>query len=448
MQAVKDSKMAKKPLSARAVEVMKPSDKDKSDTGENAGLRVSCGAAGTKSFFYRYTSPETGRLTQIKIGTYPTVSLAEARLELQQFKAIRKSGQCPKLLEQNKRQEIEQEELVQKQKDQAASFTVTDMVYLYLSHYIEDRKVGGKMVKGARAVKGQKETRRTLENDPVKVLGGLPASQVTRKDISGMVMAIVDRGANVQAGNVLRELTAAYEFSIGLDKFDDNFANPALQAKQGLKRANVKLTHTRGRRVLSDQELTKILRWLPGSGFSITQKNVIRLALWTGCRSGEVCAAEWRDVDLTKAVWHMRDSKNGAERYVQLPRQAVAFLQQLKLGTDTYLFQSTRTSVPIQQKTLTEIKWHLKNPGKVKNGKYFKPQQLWLSDIDDWSPHDLRRTVRTGLSRLGCPNEVAEAVLGHSRKGIEGTYDLHSYEPECRKWLQKWADYVDGLLAG
>ena len=63
-----------------------------------------------------------------------------------------------------------------------------------------------------------------------------------------------------------------------------------------------------------------------------------------------------------------------------------------------------------------------------------------------WTPHDLRRTVRTGLSRLQCPNEVAEAVLGHSRKGIEGTYDLHRYEPECKHWLQKWADHLDSLL--
>ena len=38
------------------------------------------------------------------------------------------------------------------------------------------------------------------------------------------------------------------------------------------------------------------------------------------------------------------------------------------------------------------------------------------------------RTVRTGLSRLGCPSDVAEAILGHSKKGIEGTYNLHGYE--------------------
>ena len=66
-----------------------------------------------------------------------------------------------------------------------------------------------------------------------------------------------------------------------------------------------------------------------------------------------------------------------------------------------------------------------------------------MLDIPHWTPHDLRRTVRTGLSRLQCPNEVAEAVLGHTRGGVEGTYNLYKYDAECKAWLQKWADYLD-----
>jgi len=58
MQVVKDTKDSKKPLSAKAIETMKPGDKIKSDTGENTGLRVKCSTSGAKSFFYRYTSPQ------------------------------------------------------------------------------------------------------------------------------------------------------------------------------------------------------------------------------------------------------------------------------------------------------------------------------------------------------------------------------------------------------
>lgn len=69
-----------------------------------------------------------------------------------------------------------------------------------------------------------------------------------------------------------------------------------------------------------------------------------------------------------------------------------------------------------------------------------------MLDIPHWTPHDLRRTVRTGLSRLQCPNEVAEAVLGHACGGVAGIYNLYKYDAECRKWLQVWADYLDSLL--
>lgn len=114
--------------------------------------------------------------------------------------------------------------------------------------------------------------------------------------------------------------------------------------------------------------------------------------------------------------------------------------------TAFYPFPSTRTKTPIQQKSLSETKWRLKSHPDSHIGRTYKPHQLWLDGMEEWSPHDLRRTVRTGLSRLQCPSEVAEAILGHSRKGIEGTYDLHGYEKESRIWLQKWADHLDTLV--
>jgi len=414
-------------LTSKKIEAMRPGDKDISDAGENRGLRLSCGNAGTKSFFYRYTSPISGKLTQIKIGNYPSISLAEARVELRNFKITRKDGRCPaheqKLYKQEK-----------KNLDNSSSgMTVKGVVDLYLKQYIEDRLINEKLIKGARKSKGQAEVRRTLYADAVRVMGNKIASDVTRKDVVNLVLEIVDRGANIQGGNVLRELTSAYEFAIGLEKFEDDFANPGLLAKSSLKQARVRLTSKRGKRFLSDSEIKKFLYWLPRSVFTPTQKNIMHFALWTGCRTGEVCSAEWKDVDLKNKFWHLGDTKTGVERDVQLPIQAIKFLEQLKKTTGDYMFPSQKTGLPLQQKTLSEQAWHLRKTNR-------------MLDIKHWTPHDLRRTVRTGLSRLGCPSEVAEAILGHSKSGIEGTYDLHSYEPECKKWLQLWADHLDHLM--
>ncbi len=449
------SEEGKKPklLGPLTLKKLKPGAPVLVDNGENTGLRVKCGSTGLKTFSYRYKSPETGMLTQIKIGNFPNVSLSEARVELVKLKNLRKSGVCPKAERLRQKEQENQQRLDLQQVAQTKSFTVESLVELYLGGFIEDRYISDKKdptkqkkVAGARKPKGQVETRRTLYGDAVRVLGQKSANKVTRKDVVNMVLEVVERGANVQAGNVVRELSSAYEYAIGLGHFDDEFANPALLAKASLKQAKLKLTSAKGKRVLTDPELKLVLKWLPGSGYSVTQKNILRFTLWTGSRTGEVCDAQWRDIDFEKATWHIRDPKNGADRYVQLSTQSLEFLKQLKLTNENYLFPSKRAGKPIQQKSLTETKWQLKNADNLTNRRKFSEAQRWLTSIEDWSPHDIRRTVRTGLSRLGCPRDVAEAALGHSAKGIEGTYNLHSYEKECKLWLQKWADHVSALI--
>lgn len=436
-------------LSARAIDKMKVGDADKSDIGEYTGLRVVCGKTGLKSFVYRYRSPIDNSLKKITLGNYPNMSLAEARIELQKLKLLRSQGICP--VSQRK-----DEKALNKQKKEESiapvkTSTLKDVVNLYLTEVIEDRVIIDqrtgvkKIVDGSRNLKGQQETRRTLYVDVVKELGHKQADSIVRKDIVELIKRIIDRGAQVQAGRVLAELIAAYDYAIGLDYFSESFANPALLAKSSLKQTRIKLTSNKRTRVLSDSELKHVLSWLPESGFSIHHKSILMIALWTGARTGEICAAEWKDIDFKKATWHLKATKNGSERFVQLSKQCLNHLMALPSLNSLYLFPSFRTGKPIAQKTLTEAKWVLKEEERAKNHN-FQPHQLWPKDMEDWNPHDLRRTLRTNLSRLGCPTDIAEAVLGHSKKGIEGTYNLHTYESECAEWLQKWADYLDLLF--
>ena len=88
-------KPAGKPSSSNAIEMIKPADKNKAVTGENRSLRVACGTSGIKPFFYRYTSPVTNKLSQVKIGSFPQTSLAMARMKLQELKLIRSEGRSP-----------------------------------------------------------------------------------------------------------------------------------------------------------------------------------------------------------------------------------------------------------------------------------------------------------------------------------------------------------------
>ena len=429
-----------------AIRQMKKGAADLTDIGENQGLRVAKGKTGLTSFIYRYRSPSDGRLKQVKIGAYPAISLAEARMELGGLKTIRAKGDCPASI---KKQERKARKTAQT--EYVSSLSVIDIMEIYLSEYIEDRyDCSGQLIRaGARKLKGQREVRSLLMGSPsqsrrkdgqkprpmlAQLLGDIPAVELIPKNVSNAVMEVVDRGSNVSAGNMLREFAAALDYSIG-DGLPDDYVNPCYQVKAMLARKKVKLTSRRRKRVLNDTELSMLLDWLPNSKYTSTQKSVLMITLMTGCRTGEIVAAEWKDIDLDRGIWALKQNKTDMPRDVQLSRQATAFLTQLKLITGKYVCPSQKTGKPIQQKSLTEQAWHMRRDGN-------------MLDIDHWTPHDLRRSVRTGLARLGCPEAVAEAILGHEKSGIVGVYNLHSYTKECRQWLQLWCDHMDGLRNG
>lgn len=62
-----------------------------------------------------------------------------------------------------------------------------------------------------------------------------------------------------------------------------------------------------------------------------------------------------------------------------------------------------------------------------------------------FTPHDLRRTGRTGLAQLGVKVDIAERVLNHARERMEATYHVHDYLDEKRGALDKWATYLAEL---
>ena len=66
--------------------------------------------------------------------------------------------------------------------------------------------------------------------------------------------------------------------------------------------------------------------------------------------------------------------------------------------------------------------------------------------VTHWAPHDLRRSSRTLLSKLGCPSEIGEIILGHLIPGVAGLYDLHKYDSQKQFWLGKLSDYLHTLL--
>lgn len=432
----------KKRLTAVAIQKMKSGSSDLLDSGDYEGLRVSKSSRGT-FYVYRYQNFEK-KMKQIRLGSYPTLSLAKAREELLKFKSLRASGKDPQEYIERQKERSRLEESKQVLSDKHEAFTFSVMVDLYLNQKVfdrysePDRKGNKKVIAGSRNEKGQKEVRRTLHGDVVRVMGGLPVITSGVIQVKTMIDQIINRGANVQAGNVLRELDLAYRFAISKGVLPEGFMNPCPEVKARLRDGGFKLTSKRGDRVLTDDEIKKLKEWLDQtSSVSPSVRNVLWFTLLTGLRTGEICTVQWKDLNLTRGTLHFEKTKNGTSRNAQLSTQAIAFLKKLDKDIDYPFhsrdFQRKAKNSPLDQKQLTQQLYSARKMGRA-------------VQIESWSPHDLRRTVRTGLARLKCPSEVAEAILGHSKEGIKGTYDLHHYEDEAKEWLQKWCDYLDELV--
>ena len=74
-----------------------------------------------------------------------------------------------------------------------------------------------------------------------------------------------------------------------------------------------------------------------------------------------------------------------------------------------------------------------------------RKEDAFKVNLQPWTNHDIRRTVRSGLSRLKITEEAREAILAHVRPGIKGTYDLYDYFDEKREALELWATRVRGI---
>jgi integrase len=125
-------------------------------------------------------------------------------------------------------------------------------------------------------------------------------------------------------------------------------------------------------------------------------------------------------------------TKTGRGHIVPLSAWSIRELQSLKAkaADSPYILPGSDGTGPLDPKYITRSVARCLNRFK-RHG------------IAKFTAHDLRRTGRTGLARLGVKVDIAERVLNHARERIEATYDLHDYLDEKRQALEKWAGYLE-----
>jgi len=305
--------------------------------------------------------------------------------------------------------------------------------------------------------------RRTLDRNLLPAVGDRPFADVDELELGRIVDAVVDGGAPVYAGTVLSHIKQCWKWGQGRGYLKVNgvrLGNPA----SALEAASFGVKKAKRRRIASDAELRLV--WLrlekPPEGVREMDEILslgLRLLILLGLRSGELRRAKWSQIDWDEATLTVppehQKLKTGQARVpwiVPLPRKAVELLRELeRLADGSEFIMPTPGHTPAKaghvnkgslSRALTAL---LEDPTAKKRVQAKKKVQ---AKDDRLLPHDMRRTMRSGLARLGVRLEVAERCLAHSVNGIEGVYNLHDYLDERRDALEQWSAHVEAVVHG
>jgi integrase len=363
------------------------------------GLALRITAKGVKS--WTYFGRVHGKIKRATLGRYPDLSLAKAR---------RKAGETADAM----RQGIDP--AAAKRAQRAA---VRDNFEGVLTEWLKRDQAENR---------SHAEVKRLIERETLPAWRGRLMSTITRRDVLDCIDAVVDRGSPIMARRLHAHLHRLFRWSVGRGIIT---ANPM----EGMEKPG---SETQRDRVLSDAELASVWRAAEKVGWPFGP--VVRLLILTGARRQEIGGLRWEEIFGDKIELSGSRTKVGEAHTIPLSTVALDVIATLpRIGNSAYLFTTTgktpvsgwTRSKELLDKAIIEF-----NDGRA---------------LSDWRLHDLRRTVATGLQRLGVGLQVTEAVLGHvggSRAGIVGVYQRHEYAEEKKAALEAWGRFVQDMLTG
>jgi integrase len=364
---------------------------------EQQGLAVRVTATGSKSYMAQYTFH--GQKRRIPLGNCRAVSLAKARDTVRAIMGDVAKGRDPAA--------------ERKQAAQEARLKTMNDAYT-LDRLLSDWRALHLVAKKPRYAT---EAVRALRHAFVHYLD-LPAGDLERAAARKVLDKMVRAGNKAMAARTATYGKAAYGWGV---KRGTLSANPFVNLPA--------MATARRDRVLTDDELIAIWRATAGPG---PYNGIVRLLILTGQRREEVAGMTWAELsdDRTWTVPAPR-AKNNTTHIVPLASPVQAFLRSVPRYSE-FVFPGRK--------------------GRPFNGwAHAKAGLDKRSGVTGWRLHDLRRTVATGLQRLGVRLEVTEAILNHvsgTRGGIAGVYQRHDWAEEKRAALEAWGKNVMAIDDG
>ena len=383
---------------------------------DSGGMYLLVTTSGGKWWRFKYRID--GKEKSLAMGTYPDISLAEARLRRDEARKLLANGIDPGDAKKAKR--------AARVENAANSFEVV------AREWFEKFKHTW--------TEGHSETiMARLEQNVFPWLGVRPIGDVEAPEVLAVLRRVEARGALETAGRIRSVCGQIFRYAIATGRAKRDVAADLRGAlPKPIKKCHAAITEPK--------EVGELLRASDGYQGTFVVKCALRLAPLVFLRPGELRHAEWTEFDFEKAEWNIpverlklkkqeKEARKGDKHLVPLSRQAMGILQELQplTGRSRYVFPGGRSYARCMSENA--VLAALRRMGYDKN---------------TMTGHGFRAMARTILDEvLGVRPDFIEHQLAHAVLDPNGrAYNRTAHLEERRKMMQLWADYLDGLKAG
>lgn len=428
--------MPKSKLTKRTVDAAKPTERNLLlwDTDISGfGLKVS--PAGRKSYIYQYRLSVPGAPAssipprRYTIGRHGDWTPDQARNRARELRALVEKGVDP-LHEKRARiaaaedakQEAAEKELL---KEKGKFLTVA-------ARWLEQLEVDGK------SAGYQATSRWAVHSYLLPVLSSRTITEIEPVDIQSLIDAIEQEKRATKV--------AVFDTAFAIFKWAKGTKGGRLVHRNIVEEVDRPKKPQSRDRVLTDQELALV--WQASSELPKPWAQFFHLAILTGKRRSEISRMAWAEIEGAARQWVIDAdrTKNGRTDLVPLSPAVLNEIGDLVPTPTTDCENWPSNGMVLTANGDAAIG----NFGKVKRRLDQSISALnGGNSLPDWRIHDLRRTLASGMQRLGVRFEVVEALLNHAgraRSGVAGIYQRHDWKTEKREALEKWATHVEQLV--
>lgn len=371
------------------------------------------GTGFTRTWLFRYKWRK--KPLRVTLGHLPGMPLADARQRALEMRRALDDGIDPRRARPRRQPHKSAQSVSAAVADPSNKHAIETLIHEFVERHVKPTR------------KRPEYAIRILNTEVAPAWKGCDARTIGPHEVIDLLDGIVERGSRVMANRVAALLTQLFKFGIHRRIVA---ASPVqlLYRPGGKEKAR--------ERALSDDELKAFMAHRGDVLRSQSISHALMILLLTMQRRSEIALATWREFDLDAKTWTIPDehAKGGRGHIVPLTDWAIEELNTLKKLSkrSKFVFPVEDGSAPGDPKLITRSVARC----QASFAKF---------GIKPFTPHDLRRTGRTGLARLKIAPHIAERVLNHAQDKIAGTYDVWAYIDEKREALEKWAGYLKEL---